>query len=103
MRRVAYKDTAGRWSVREVPDSAPDDHAAYGILVGPPDVSSLNLPEEVETRLNNELYARGLITARDVRSKSEQLRNAIQSALRLDVQNLMTCYTEVQSDGRSSS
>lgn len=97
MRSVKFEDSRGRWSVRELPDDAPEEHASYGIVVGPPDLSPLNLPEEVETRLNNELFHRGIITVADVNGRRRELRTAIEAALRLDVETLHALYAGVLS------
>lgn len=89
---VNYEDTKGRLSIREIPDDKPLAHARYGVLVGPPDLSSLNLPEEVEVRLNNELFNRGLLTLSDARRRPAELEAALKAALKLDVQALMAAY-----------
>lgn len=96
MRNVDYEDSKGRWSVRQMPDDAPPENARYGIVVGPPDLSGLQLPEEVETRLNNELYHRGLITSADLRGRNNELQAALQAALRVDFQLLHAAYQGVE-------
>lgn len=94
VRRVTFEDADGRMTVRLVPDDAPSSHARLGVIVGPPDLSLLNLPIDLEVRLNNELLNRGLLTKKDLKGRDVELRNALNTALRLDVQNLMACYAE---------
>lgn len=76
----------------QVPDSAPKHMWHAGVVVGPPDLSGLDLPVDVRRRLNNELFVRGLITQRDTRKKVNELQAALMSALRVDVSMLMEAY-----------
>lgn len=79
-----------------VPDGAEPSTWPYGVIVGPPDLSSLGLPEEQERRLHNELHARGLITLRDVRRSMQSVQGAIQAALRVDAQLIVQAYEEAK-------
>lgn len=79
-----------------VPEGAPQDTWAYGVIVGPPDLGSLGLPIEVERRLHNELHARGLITAVNVRKNMQLLQGALQAALRVDAQLILQAYEEAK-------
>lgn len=80
-------------SVR-VPDGTPEKLWASGIVVGPPDLTQLGLPEEVTTRLHRELYVRGIITRRDARAKRSEVHAALQAALRVDAERIIQLYEE---------
>lgn len=73
-----------------------DDMEPYeyhqGIVVGPPDLSRLGLPEEVEIVLNNELFIRGIITKRDTIKGREEMFSALQYAFSVTVDRIMECY-----------
>jgi hypothetical protein len=75
-----------------VPDGAPDEHSSYGVRVGPPDLSPLNLPPATEVLLNNALFARRLITHRDIRARPQEVYAALQSALKVDATTIMNLY-----------
>jgi len=92
MREVTFTDIDGRRWKRLLPDHEPDSRAGAGIPAGPPPLDRLNLPLRVEIALHNELHDRGLLTERDLRGRTEELRAALQAALRLDVQMLMQCF-----------
>ena len=94
MRNVVYTDVEGRLFRVLLPEDSPDEHVIYGITVGPPDLSSMNLPLALEVRLNNQLLHRGLFTKEDLRKNRHHLIGAIQSALSLDVQKLEEIYFE---------
>lgn len=89
LRKVEYKDEDGRLSLRLIPADAPDSEAADGILVGPPPLAALNLPLEIEVRLSNELFHRGLFTERDIRKRRNDATAAVMAACRLDVDRLL--------------
>ena len=76
-----------------VPDDASENMWQYGVLVGPPDLGMLNLPEEIEVRLNNELFNRGLITKQDLRKRGAEVIAALQAALKIDAQRIVELYT----------
>lgn len=90
MKVVNYKDGRGRWYRVTLPDDS--DDAEFGIVVGPPDVDELNLPEELGTRLNNQLYERGIITKADAKRKRGELIAVFQAALKTDAQRLYDLY-----------
>ena len=79
-----------------VPDQADRETWQYGIPVGPPDLSELDLPVEIEVRLHNELFVRGLITLADVRRNMSSLQGALQAALRVDAQMIVQLYEEAK-------
>jgi len=91
MREVVYTDKQGRKFRRGLPDNAPDSDAKMGLDMGPPDLSALKLPVQVEVRLNNALFSRKIFTAKDARN-IVQLQAALQEAYRVDAQTLQTIY-----------
>lgn len=92
LRRVEYKDEEGRLSLRLVPADSPDSEAAAGVLIGPPPLTALNLPLEIEVRLQNELYHRGLLTERDLRRRRNDAAAAVMAACRLDVDSILAVW-----------
>lgn len=92
MREVLYTDFEGRMWKRMLPDGVPDEDAAVGVPAGPPPLMSLGLPLEIEVRLHNELYHRGLLTAADLHGRRVEIRAAIMAALRLDVEAVSAIY-----------
>lgn len=83
---------SGRSYRVQVPEGAPKHLWNAGIVVGPPDLTPLGLPKELETRLHNELHARGIITQKDARKRSQDVHGALQSALRIDAQRVVELY-----------
>lgn len=94
MRRVTHVDVAGRKSLVEVPDNAPDSHAAYGVRVGPPSLESLGLPLALEVRLHNQLYDRGLLSLKQIRGRGQEIFAALQAAFRTDTATITNLYKE---------
>jgi hypothetical protein len=66
--------------------------AALGIVLGPPDLTGLRLPEAVAVRLHNELHSRGLLTEQDARRRPAEVYAALQAAYRTDVAALLSIY-----------
>lgn len=91
-KRRTRKDKEGRITIVEVPDDAPSSHDRYGIEIGPPDLSELGLPPEIEVRLNNELYHRGIITRNDAIKRRNDVLGALQAALKIHVQKVIEAY-----------
>lgn len=92
MRVVDYCDKSGKWFKVELPDDVPDSEAERGIPLGPPDLDALHLPPEFSLRLHNELFYRKLYTLKDVFSRNGELESALKTALKVDVNTLMTIY-----------
>lgn len=92
MRHIERTDAQGRKFLVALPDNAPDSHAQYGVVIGPPDLSELKLPMQMEVRLNNALFARKLFTRIDVRRRKQELLAVWQSVLQADVQTLASVY-----------
>lgn len=83
----------GRKYKVQVPDGAPEHTWQYGIVIGPPDMTSLGLPASTTTRLHNELFNRGLISQRDVRKKSNEVFGALQAAFSVDTSRIIELYS----------
>lgn len=94
MRETQYKDDIGRYRKVIIPDNAPESHAQYGITIGPPDLDKLGLSENLTTRLHNELFNRGILTYRDVRSRRGELFSALQAVLGVEVNLIVEIYQE---------
>lgn len=85
-----YVDEEGRhWAVL-MPEG--HENPEMGILLGPPDLESLELPLDVEVRLHNQLFNRRLYTLRDVRRDPDGIKASIQAAYRLDFQRVTGLY-----------
>lgn len=91
LKRASYIDPEGRKKVVLIPEES--NEAEIGIPVGPPPLSELGLPLELEVRLNNELVNRGIITAIDALKNRTEISLAIQSTLKLDVDRIIQMYT----------
>jgi len=65
---------------------------SLGIILGPPDVCALGLPDEVAVRLHNELFNRGLITSKDIKGRAQEVFAAIQAAYRVDTAAVLSLY-----------
>lgn len=94
MRRVKYEDARGFHFLMEMPDDAPDSDVKFGNPLGPPVLDGLDLPESLERRLNNELFARNLITFADVKRRHTDVLSALKSALSIDVERIMEAYKD---------
>ena len=92
MRQLDLTDARGIQRRIELPAEAEDEESALGILVGPPDLSPLGLPPEMEVRLNAELWKRGLLTLLDVQRKRGELAAAWQAVLKVDAARIMALY-----------
>lgn len=86
MRRITHTNDNGRKYAYIMPDNVADSEVESGIMVGPVDVVDvLDYPEEIRTKLHNELFNRGIMNYDDARKKPGQIQAAIQAALRMDV------------------
>ncbi len=93
MRQSFYSDEKGRNWATLLPDGVPDSEAAMGLLLGPPSMEPLGLPEEIEIRLHNQLFYRRLFTFEDVRRRRADVASALQSTLKVDAQAIVDIYT----------
>lgn len=92
LRQVPFQDSGGRYYARLIPGSQPDSAAVIGVPVGPPPLDDLGLPAELTTRLHNELYNRGIFTARDAMSRRGEVAAALMAALKVDVGRVVDLY-----------
>jgi hypothetical protein len=92
LKKISFKDEYGRHKVVLLPEEESEENAAIGVPVGPPDLSELGLPAEMEIRLNNELFYRGILTPQDALKKRPEVSAAIQSVLKLDTERIVTIY-----------
>jgi len=92
MKRASYEDAKGRRWATLLADDMPDEDASLGIPLGPPPVEALGLPEEVEVRLHNELFAREIFTAQDAKRRINDVVAALQAALRVDAGLIIGLY-----------
>ncbi len=93
--RVIHEDSDGRLSVVLVPEGR-ESESERGILVGPPDLSPLNLPEDIEIALQNQLVNRNLLTQQSLRGRGHEVVAALQSALKVSANRVMQLYTDVE-------
>lgn len=100
MREVTYTDERGRQWLVQIPDRAPDSDASMGIVVGPPSLESLELPEEFEIRLHNALYARNLFREGDVRRRRPEVVGALMVAFRLTAGRIVELYSSQASKAK---
>lgn len=91
-KETVYTDSYGNKTKVVIPADAPDSDAPKGIVIGPPDLDSLGLPRSIEVRLNNELFARGLLRRADVMKRPQEVFAALQAALRVDVAAVTNLY-----------
>lgn len=94
MKIVTHVDRRGRKTLVEVPDRATENTWGQGIVIGPPDLSSLGLGEDLTTRLHNELYHRGIIRRTDARRNRAEVHAALMSALRVDADYVINLFEE---------
>ena len=73
-----------------------DSEACMGIPLGPPSLEHLGLPLAVEVRLHNELFDRGLLTARDAQRRFKEIFAALQAAYGVDQARILGAYLENQ-------
>lgn len=92
LKRADYQDADGRWKAVYLPEEEPKENAEAGIPIGPPSLADLQLPPEVEVRLNNELFYRGILTPIDAIKRRQEISSAIMAALRVDTDRVHTLY-----------
>ena len=90
--QVEYKDEEGLWCVVLVPEGSDESTYHMGIEVGPPDLSSLDLPKAVKVRLHNELFRRRLLTRADLRGRGMEVFAAVQAAYKADTAAVTALY-----------
>lgn len=90
LKRASWIDPEGRKKIVLIPEES--DQAEMGIPIGPPALTELGLPLELEVRLNNELVNRGILTPVEALRNRAEISLAIQSALKLDVDKVVLMY-----------
>ncbi len=85
-----YEDPDGYWWRVRVPEDTNDP--SMGIPVGPPDLTALGLPPDLQRRLHNQLHARRLFTRRDLRGRMPEVLAALQATYKVDAQAVTTLY-----------
>lgn len=96
MRSATYEDEKGRKWLVKIPETAPDSDASMGIVVGPPSLDSLGLPEHIAIKLHNGLFDRDLFTEQDVKQRKQEVIAALLHAIGADVRRVMNLYSEVK-------
>lgn len=92
LRQLEYVDSKGfKWKVL-VPDDAPDSHAQFGVVIGPPQLDELELPIDMHRRLHNELYSRHLFGVKDALARRGDITAAIMFAFKVDTERLVEIY-----------
>lgn len=94
MREANYRDRQGRQFLVLLPDGVADEDSRMGLPVGPPPLGHLDLPLEVEVRLNNQLFARGIFTWADAKARRQDIFAAWQAALATDCDRVVMAYLE---------
>ncbi len=96
MKQASYKDEQGRQFATWLPESADDGDAEIGIPLGPPSLEALHLPEELEIRLHNQLFARGIFTHAQAKANKLNVQGAMQAVLKLDVLHIIEIYRNAE-------
>lgn len=96
MREAVKEDEKGRKWLVLIPDTAPDSEAQMGIVVGPPSLDSLRLPEHIAIKLHNGLFDRGLFREQDVKQRRQEVVSALLHAIGADVRRVVNLYSEVE-------
>lgn len=85
-----YEDAEGYWWRVRVP--ADCDDPSMGIPIGPPDLTALGLPPDLQRRLHNQLWSRRLFTRRDLRGRMREVQAALQATYKVDAQVVTALY-----------
>jgi hypothetical protein len=80
MRKVTYTDRRGYKKVALVRDTDPDEAAAQGLPLGPPDLDELDF-EEVKKEINNALVQNGLLSLKDMPRQPNAITIAVRAAM----------------------
>lgn len=95
MKEVEYTDDRGRLFKVLIPESDNVEKARHGIVIGPPELDDLGLPESVMIALHNQLYYRGLFTLKEVNRRRMDVIGALQAALGVNVERIINIYKQV--------
>lgn len=102
LKTVEYVDDQGRRWARGLPEGVPDSKAKTGVPLGPPSFASLGLPLDVEIRLHNQLYERGILSETDARRHLPDIHSALMFALRVDAHRVLSIYQGLEAEERSA-
>lgn len=102
MKRGSYTDSKGRKFATWLPEDAADVDADMGIPLGPPNLEQLGLPEELEIRLHNQLFARGIFTHAQAEANKLNVQAAMQAVLKLDVLHIVEIYRNAENGYNSA-
>lgn len=86
----AIANIGGRSYYVLVPDA--ETNVARGIVTGPPDLSELNLPPDVEATLHQELFGRGIKNKRIAVKRRQAIYEALQASFAVCVDKVVECY-----------
>lgn len=92
LREVVYNDQQGRRWLRGIPEGLPDGQAVRGVPLGPPPLTDLGLPLEIEVALHNQLFDRHILTEKEARRRPNEVFAALQAALRVDLHKVLGIY-----------
>lgn len=92
LHEVVYQDEEGRFWRRGLPEGVPDSEAVVGVPLGPPPLSALGLPLDVEVRLHNELFSRGIFNERQASTRLGEVIAAVQAAYRVDAHRVLAIF-----------
>ena len=95
MKEVEYTDDRGRLFRVLISDTDTIDRARHGIVIGPPELDDLGLPESVMVSLHNQLYYRGLYSIREANKRRMDVVGALQAAMMLNVEKILSIYRQV--------
>lgn len=85
MKRVVYTDSDGLKWIVDVPDHYSEEEYEKGLVVGPPDLSDLNIHRYKLKKLNHALVDAGLIEPGDLLGRRIELRKILK-ALQIEEQ-----------------
>lgn len=92
MHESSYVDREGRQFAVLLPDDVPDSQAHQGMPLGPPPLDTLNLPVQIEVRLNNELFNRRIFTYDEAKRRMHELQASIVAACKVDAMDVLALY-----------
>ena len=91
-REVDWTDEDGRRWRRLIPDEAPDEHAEFGVPIGPISLADLNLPIEFEVRLHNAMHDRSIWTYDEARRRASDIAQAVFHTAKADALRIVELY-----------
>lgn len=100
MKKVEYVDPRGRKYLKLVESATSEELYQYGITVGPPEgiVDELGLPNELATRLHNQLFQRQLWSMDEVRKNPKGIYAALQATFGINQQMIMNAYMKYEQE-----